>query len=46
MHDSVNIAINFAINMGIRVFITWVSSKTITPLINYTCNKVHALLWN
>jgi peptidoglycan/LPS O-acetylase OafA/YrhL len=46
MHDSVNIAINFAINMGLSVFITWVSSKTITPLINYTCNKVHALLWN
>lgn len=46
INDPMNFAINFAINMGISVFITWISSKTITPLTNYTCSKVSALLWN
>ena len=45
MNDPMNIAINFAINMVVSVLVTWVSSKTITPLKNYTCNKVSALLW-
>ena len=44
MRAPVNIAINFVINMGISVFLTWVSSKTITPLTNYTCNRVSSLL--
>ena len=40
-----NIAMNFAINMSASLFLTWVSSKTITPLTNYTCKKMGALLW-
>ena len=40
-----NVAINFAVNMGVSFFLTWVSSKTITPLTNYMCNQVSALLW-
>lgn len=39
-----NVAINFVINMGVSLFLTWLSAKTITPLTNYTCNKVSALL--
>jgi hypothetical protein len=46
MNDPANIAINFAISMVVSVLATWVSSKTITPLTNYMCNKVNALLWN
>jgi hypothetical protein len=45
MSDPMNIALNFAINMGVSLLLTWISSKTITPLTNYTCNKVSALLW-
>ena len=45
MNAPTNIAINFIVNAGISLFLTWVSSKTITPLTNYTCNKVSALLW-
>ena len=45
MSHPINIAINFAVNMVASVFLTWVSAKTITPLTNYTCNKVSALLW-
>ena len=45
MSNPMNIAINFIVNAGISLFLTWVSSKTITPLTNYTCNKVSALLW-
>ena len=45
MSEPMNIAINFVVNMGISVLLTWVSSKTITPLTNYTCNKVSALLY-
>ena len=45
MSNPVNIAINFVVNMGVSFFATWVSSKTITPLTNYMCNKVSALLW-
>ena len=45
MSALVNIAVNFVINIGVSIFLTWVSSKTITPLTNYTCNKVGALLW-
>ena len=40
-----NVAINFAVNMLISIFLAWVSSKTITPLTNYTCRKVGTLLW-
>ena len=41
----INIAINFVINAALSLFLTWVSAKTITPLTNFTCNKVSALLW-
>ena len=44
MSNPMNIAINFLVNAGLSLFITWVSAKTITPLTNYTCNKVSALL--
>ena len=44
MKDPMNIAINFAINMVVSVLVTWASSKIITPLTNYTCNKVSGLL--
>ena len=40
MSEPMNVIINFVINMGVGLFLTWVSSKTITPLTNYTCNKV------
>ena len=39
MSDPINAAINFVINMIVSVLVTWTSSKTITPLANYTCNK-------
>ena len=45
LNETLNIIINFVINMSISLFLTWISSKTITPLTNYTCNKVSALLW-
>lgn len=45
MDAPLNVAINFALNMGVSLFLTWISSKTITPLTNYTCSKVGALLW-
>ena len=45
MSDPINIAVNFVINMGASLLLTWVSSKTITPLTNYTCDQVRALLW-
>ena len=44
MSNPMNIAINFVINMGVSLFLTWVSSKTITPLTSYLCNKVSVLL--
>ena len=44
MKDPMNIAINFAINMGVSVLVTWVSSKTITPLTNWLCNRVRICL--
>ena len=40
-----NVAINFVVNMGASLFLTWLSSKTITPLTNFTCSRVRALLW-
>jgi peptidoglycan/LPS O-acetylase OafA/YrhL len=40
-----NIAINFAVNAVLSLLVTWVSSKTVTPLTNYTCKKVSLLLW-
>ena len=43
MGDPINIALNFVINMVLGVFLTWVSSKTITPLTNDTCRKVSIL---
>jgi hypothetical protein len=45
VRDPMNIALNFVINMGVSLFLTWVSSKTVTPLTSYTCKKVSALLW-
>ena len=45
MGNRMNIAINFAINVVLSLFLTWAFSRTITPLTNYTCNKVSALLW-
>lgn len=45
MRDAVNAAVNLAINLGVSLLLTWVSSKTITPLTNDICNKVSALLW-
>ena len=45
MDGFVNIAVNFVINISISLVLTWVSSKTITPLTNYTCNRVNALLF-
>lgn len=39
-----NIAINFAINMTVSLCLTWISSKTITPLTNYLCKRVSTLL--
>jgi peptidoglycan/LPS O-acetylase OafA/YrhL len=45
MNDPMNIAINFAVNAGLSLLLTWVSAKTITPLTNYTCNRITSLLW-
>lgn len=45
MSNPMNIAINFVVNTGLSLFLTWVSAKTITPLTNYTCNRMSALLW-
>ena len=45
MSDPMNIAINFVINTGVSLFLTWISYKTVTPLTNYTCKRVSALLW-
>ena len=45
MNGPVNIAINFVVNAVLSVLLTWVSSKTITPLTNYTCSRVSVLLW-
>ena len=44
MSTPLNIAINFVVNIGLSLFITWVSSKTITPLTNFICKKVGSLL--
>ena len=46
MSEPMNSAINFVINMGVSFFLDWVSSKTVTPLTNYTCNQVSALLYS
>jgi peptidoglycan/LPS O-acetylase OafA/YrhL len=43
--DPLNIVINFAVNMAVSLFLTWVSAKTVTPLTNYLCKRVSALLW-
>ena len=45
LSNPMNIAINFIINMGVSIFLTWVSAKTITPLTNYICNRVKLLQW-
>ena len=42
--DPINISINLAVNTGVSLFITWISSKTITPLTNYICSRIGALL--
>lgn len=44
MSDAMNVALNFVINMSLGLLLTWVSAQTITPLTNYTCNRVSALL--
>ena len=45
MSEPMNIAINFVVNIGVSLFITWVSAKTITPLTNYTVKRVQGFLW-
>ena len=45
MNEALNVIITFGINMGVSIFLTWVSSKTITPLTNHTCSKVSDLVW-
>jgi hypothetical protein len=45
MSELANIAVNFAINTVVSLILTWASSKTVTPLTEYTCKKVGALLW-
>jgi peptidoglycan/LPS O-acetylase OafA/YrhL len=45
MDEPINIALNFAVNMGFSLLLTWVSSKTITPLTNAICNRLSASLW-
>ena len=40
MDNIMNIGINFVVNAGISLLLTWVSSITITPLTNYICNNV------
>ena len=45
MGEPMNIVINFIVNMGVSLLLTWVSSKTITPLTNYLCNKMSTILW-
>lgn len=45
MSDPLNITINFVINMGVSLFVAWISAKTITPLTNAICNRVRTLLW-
>jgi hypothetical protein len=42
----INIIINCIINIGASLLLTWVSSKTITPLTNYIYNKISTLIWN
>ena len=44
MSTPLNIAINFVINILVSVFLTWVSSKTITPLTNFVCKNISILL--
>ena len=44
MGNPMNIAINFAVNMGLSVFLAWLSARTITPLTNCVCNKLRSLL--
>ena len=45
MSETMNIAINFVVNMSVSLFVTWLSAKTITPLTDYLCNRVNGLLW-
>ena len=45
MGNPMNVAINFVVNAGLSLFLTWVSAKTITPLTNHACNRVISLLW-
>ena len=44
MNVPLNVALNFVINMGVSLLLTWVSSKTITPLTSYLCKRLGALL--
>ena len=45
MGDYFNISINFMINAIVSLFLTWGSSKTITPLTDHICNRTKSLLW-
>lgn len=45
MSETMNIAINFVVNIGVSLFITWVSAKTITPLTDCIVKRVNGLLW-
>ena len=44
MNDALNIALNFVINALLSLGLTWLSAKTVTPLTNYLCGRVGALL--
>jgi peptidoglycan/LPS O-acetylase OafA/YrhL len=44
MSELMNVAVNFAVNVGASLLLTAVSAKTITPLTNYTCKRVGGLL--
>ena len=45
MSVPMNVALNFIINMGVGLLLTWISSKTITPLTNSICKKISVLVW-
>lgn len=45
MSEVLNVLINFAINALLSLLLTWVSSKTITPLTNYICVKIEELVF-
>ena len=44
MDSPLNVAINLAVNVLVSLLLTLVSSRTVTPLTNLTCERVNALL--